>query len=526
MGGGSAPLASMFTTTNAINTTGASGFIEFYVQTRDLFATNNCGWTMQVSSDNGATWNTRLSEDWNAETVSLSNVVLNSAGTVAGSTTVTCASTTGLTTGRSVLAAPVNVTIGITTGSSTATCANTTGLVEGMFITATGIPNNTRIGTITPNTSFTLVTGTTAALVNATATNAAANAAANYFAGGATVSSITNATTFVLSTAAYANTSAAPLATAFATTVNHGFQLFHYDLAGAELGTQTKIRFQATGYAATAPTRTPRISIDDIVIATTAPPPTITLAMFDDGLHGDGAANDGVWGAVIPAQNGGTTINFKVVATDNTSASSTSPGSGNYIYTVNNLLTDATILGAEFLTLPKTDGVTVNLIASANQEVFVEYGTAPGQYTLATTPTTFNIDNAKPEFKNPIRIPITGLLPDTEYYYRVRHRNVGAPFYNARGERSFHTARPRGTTFTFTVTADPHIDVNTDMQLFWRAMQNISLDAARHPHGRGRHLHDRQARRRPARRATEVGRRRHDQSNEHQQPRDHLPQCL
>ena len=55
---------------------------------------------------------------------------------------------------------------------------------------------------------------------------------------------------------------------------------------------------------------------------------SITLAMFDDGLHGDGAANDGVWGAVIPAQNGGTTINFKVVATDNTSASATSPGSG------------------------------------------------------------------------------------------------------------------------------------------------------------------------------------------------------
>ncbi|MDH4451910.1 MAG: sulfatase-like hydrolase/transferase [Verrucomicrobiota bacterium] len=475
-GGTADPLASMFTTTNAINTTGASGFIEFYVQTRDLFATNNCGWTLQVSSDNGATWNTRLSEDWNAETVSLSNVVLNAAGAVAGSTTVTCASTAGLTTGRSVLAAPVNATIGITIGQSTATCTNTTGLVEGMFITATGIPNNTRIGTITPNTSFTLVTGTTATLVNATATNAAANAAANYFAGGATVGSITNATTFVLSTAAYANTSAAPLATAFATTVNHGFQLFHYDLAGAELGTQTKIRFQATGYTPTAPTRTPRISIDDIVIATTAPPPTITLAMFDDGLHGDGAANDGVWGAVIPAQNGGTTINFKVVATDNTNASATSPGSGNYIYTVNNLLTDATILGAEFLTLPKTDGVTVNLIASANQQVFVEYGTAPGQYTLATTPTTFNIDNAKPEFKNPIRIPITGLQPDTEYYYRVRHRNVGAPFYNARGERSFHTARPRGTSFSFTVTADPHIDVNTDMQLFWRAMANISLD--------------------------------------------------
>lgn len=475
-GGTADPLASMFTTTNAINTTGASGFIEFWVQTRDLFATNNCGWSFQVSSDNGATWNTRLSEDWNAETVSLSNVVLNSAGAVAGSTTVTCASTPGLTAGRALLNAPVGVTIGIANGQSTATCANTTGLVEGMFITATGIPNNTRIGTITPNTSFTLVTGATATLVNATATNAAAAAAATYFAANATVSSITNGTTFVLNTAAYANTSAVPIATAFATTINHGYQLFHYDLAGAELGTQTKIRFQATGYAATAPTRTPRISIDDIVVATTAPPPTITITMYDDGAHGDGAANDGIWGAVIPAYGGGTTINFKVVATDNTNASSTSPGSGSYIYTVNNLLTDATILGAEFLTLPKADGVTLNLIASVNQQVFVEYGTSPGQYTTSTVPTIFNIDTAKPEFKNPIRIAISGLQPDTEYYYRVRHRNVGAPYYNARGERSFHTARPRGTTFSFTVTADPHIDVNTDMQLFWRAMTNISLD--------------------------------------------------
>lgn len=66
---------------------------------------------------------------------------------------------------------------------------------------------------------------------------------------------------------------------------------------------------------------------------------------------------------------------------------------------MNNLLTDATIVGAEFLTLPKSDGVTLNLIASVNQQVFVEYGTAPGQYTASTTPVTFNIDNAKPEFK-------------------------------------------------------------------------------------------------------------------------------
>ena len=77
---------------------------------------------------------------------------------------------------------------------------------------------------------------------------------------GATIASITNGTTFVLNTAAYANTSAAPIATAFATTVNHGYQLLHYDLAGAELGPQTKIRFQAAGYTPTSPTRSPQTS--------------------------------------------------------------------------------------------------------------------------------------------------------------------------------------------------------------------------------------------------------------------------
>ncbi|MFZ4767046.1 MAG: sulfatase-like hydrolase/transferase, partial [Roseimicrobium sp.] len=256
----------------------------------------------------------------------------------------------------------------------------------------------------------------------------------------------------------------------------HGFTtVYHYDLALAELVSTLKLRFLFAGNGLGGASAS-KVQIDDLTVVTTAPAPPVTLSMFDDGHHGDGAANDGIWGAQIPAQTGGTTVNFRVVATDNTNASSTSPGSGNYIYTVNNLLTDATFVGAEFLTLPKTDGITLNLVASANQEVFVEYGTQPGKYTLATTPTTFSIDTAKPEFKNPIRIPITGLQPDTEYYYRVRHRNVGAPFYTARGERSFHTARPRGTTFSFTVTADPHIDVNTDMQLFWRAMANVSLD--------------------------------------------------
>jgi spore coat protein CotH len=37
-------------------------------------------------------------------------------------------------------------------------------------------------------------------------------------------------------------------------------------------------------------------------------------SMFDDGLHGDGAANDGVWGAILPAQTAGSLLDYYVEA--------------------------------------------------------------------------------------------------------------------------------------------------------------------------------------------------------------------
>lgn len=42
----------------------------------------------------------------------------------------------------------------------------------------------------------------------------------------------------------------------------------------------------------------------------------VTLQMFDDGAHGDGAANDNVFGAQIPAQSAGQLVRFRVEATN------------------------------------------------------------------------------------------------------------------------------------------------------------------------------------------------------------------
>jgi arylsulfatase A-like enzyme len=535
-GGTTSLTGSMFTTTGALNTTGTAGYVEFYAQTRDLAppsttvnvsgvvtsgsavvtgsttaslgvgmllqgtgiaagtsivsidsasqftmsavgtatatgaitAINNNQWTFQVSSDGGTNWNTRLSEDWSSKSLSLTNVVTNSAGSTSGSTTVTCASTSGLLAGRTLVGPNVYVTASTTSGSPTVTTASTATLAAGMFLTGTGIPNGTRILSIDSGTQFTMS-------ANATATNASNALAATTFAANTTVSSVTNGTTFVLNTAAYVNTSASPI-TVNATSINHGFQLYHYDLTGTELGTQTKLRWQFAGYAPQTPTAKPRVDIDDILVATTAPPANIILTMLDDGLHGDGAANDGYYGVQIPVKSGGTTVNFTITATDTASGVTVNPAAGSYTYTVSSSITNATIKGAEFLGMPTDTSMTLNLIANVDQQVFIEYGTAPGSYTSATTPTLFSVDDAHPEFYNPIEITLTGLQPDTEYYYRVRYRTPGASFYNARGERSFHTARPRGRPFVFTITADPHLDVNTDQSLLARAIANVAAD--------------------------------------------------
>ncbi len=198
-----------------------------------------------------------------------------------------------------------------------------------------------------------------------------------------------------------------------------------------------------------------------------------SLAMFDDGLHGDGAAGDGVYGATVPAQGPGVTVTYSVAAKDDRDGSGNSATSA---YLIGNLLTDATFTSSEFLGIPTQRSVTLNLEASMTLELYAEYGATSGSYT-GRTPTATYPAGTPIELVLQSSDPAAPFQPNRRYYYRVRYRSPGETTYRSRGERSFRTQRPRGETFTFTITADPHLDEVTNPGLLRLAMRNMGADA-------------------------------------------------
>lgn len=108
----------------------------------------------------------------------------------------------------------------------------------------------------------------------------------------------------------------------------------------------------------------------------------------------------------------------------------------------------------EILGRPTDTAITISILfdQSGQEEVYWEYGTAPGVYAAQST-TFVTAPNA-----TPLEADLVGLMPDTRYYYRMRHRIYGSSSSFLSGpERTFHTQRAPGSAYTFTVEADEHL---------------------------------------------------------------------
>jgi predicted phosphodiesterase len=112
---------------------------------------------------------------------------------------------------------------------------------------------------------------------------------------------------------------------------------------------------------------------------------------------------------------------------------------------------------------PEADSVTASVLCYADADGFIAYGTEAGKLVSKTPVQAFKTGE-------PAEIVLRSLKPGTRYYYQLHTGQATSP------EFSFQTARPPGKAFTFTITADSHLDSNTDPDLYKNTLANALAD--------------------------------------------------
>ncbi len=118
------------------------------------------------------------------------------------------------------------------------------------------------------------------------------------------------------------------------------------------------------------------------------------------------------------------------------------------------------------LARPEKTSVSLSVLAYRDLEGFVAYGTAPGSDNQPAPVRQFSKSA-------PVELVLGALQANTRYYYQFRSRPAGARQFNSSPEYTFHTARSPGSRFTFTLTADSHLDERTRPEVYLQTLANI-----------------------------------------------------
>ena len=127
--------------------------------------------------------------------------------------------------------------------------------------------------------------------------------------------------------------------------------------------------------------------------------------------------------------------------------------------------------GNVILGRPTATSVTLSVLwhTPPEQRACVVYGATPDALTTRTEP--FALAPGAPR-----EVVLAGLAPDTRYHYRVVAAADDAPLLPAGGLGTCHTARAPGAPFTFTLTADPHLDEDSRLDLYRQTLANVLAD--------------------------------------------------
>jgi len=125
--------------------------------------------------------------------------------------------------------------------------------------------------------------------------------------------------------------------------------------------------------------------------------------------------------------------------------------------------------GQELLGRPTDSSISIKVVPDAAIEYYYEYGVTPGSYGDQTA-------TQSAAAGQPHTTVISGLQPDTKYYYRMQYRQTGGA-WEARAERSFWTQRALGEGFTFDITSDSHVNIMLGNASTWtQTMNRVAAD--------------------------------------------------
>ena len=112
---------------------------------------------------------------------------------------------------------------------------------------------------------------------------------------------------------------------------------------------------------------------------------------------------------------------------------------------------------------PTDTSVTASILAATGSSAYLEYGTSSAQ-TGFYSGMSATVSPPVTQTTNPvIEVQVTGLTPNTKYFYRVNYRATSGSGYVAGNEYSFYTQRAPGSTFSFGVQGDSHPERTNQM---------------------------------------------------------------
>lgn len=118
---------------------------------------------------------------------------------------------------------------------------------------------------------------------------------------------------------------------------------------------------------------------------------------------------------------------------------------------------------------PTRSSVAVSVLTSTDTAGFIRYGAESDPCTNRTETVDIKAGESRV-------VRLDGLRADTGYRYVFCHRPATSTVFQSSAEHTFRTQRPPGAAFTFTITADSHLDENTAPAIYAKTIRNALAD--------------------------------------------------